>query len=87
MKKLILAAFIGALLSACTDNQKSKTFGGNQIVKLEKGQKFVNATWKESNLWVLTRSRHEGEPVESFTFREKSGFGLIEGKVTFEETK
>lgn len=83
----MLFAIIVASLSACTDNKKSKTFGGTQTVKLEKGQKFINATWKESNLWILTRGRHENEPVESFIFKEKSSFGLIEGKVVFEEQK
>ncbi len=86
MKSLIALA-AALLFMGCTDNAKSKQFGGTQTIKLEKGQKFVNATWKEANIWIVTRDRHEGEPVESFTFKEKSNFGLVEGKVVFEEQK
>ena len=85
--KTLIALAAALFFVGCTDNEKAKNFGGTQTVKLESGQKFVNATWKESSLWVLTRNRREDERVESFTFKEKSAFGLVEGKVVFEEQK
>ena len=59
--------------------------GGKATVRLPKGQKLVEATWKEVDLWYLTRDRREGEPIETFTFQESSSFGVIEGTVTFIE--
>lgn len=56
-------------------------------VNLPKGQKFVNATWKESELWYVTRTMRSNEVSETFTFQEKSSYGMIEGKVIFVESK
>lgn len=85
---LILAALT---LCSCTENSRSAHFGGNKTVNLPAGQKFVNATWKisESNtsLWYITRPMREGEPVETFIFKEDSSFGVFEGQVTFQESR
>jgi hypothetical protein len=72
-------------LTGCTENVRSRTFGGTMKVEIPDGNKFVNATWKEGNLWVLTKEVSEGEPRETYTFVEKSSFGMIEGKVIFVE--
>lgn len=74
-------------LSGCTDNTRAKTFGGKATVKLPPNTKLVNVTWKNSNMWYLTRPMREDEEAETLSFQEKSDFGLIEGKVVFEETK
>lgn len=71
----------------CTQNARTKAFGGSMTVELPKGTKLVNATWKESQMWYLTRPMHDGETAETFTFKEKSSFGMMEGTVTFKETK
>jgi hypothetical protein len=54
---------------------------------LEKGQKLVDVTWKESNLWYMTKPMSETDVAERYTFRENSNWGLVEGKVIFVETK
>ena len=88
MKNLILIACLALGVSACTDNNSAKNFGGTQTINLEKDRKLINVTWKEpSSLWILTRERHEDEPVDSYTFKEKSSLGLVEGKVILNETK
>jgi len=87
MKKItfILSALIIISLSSCTENQIARQYGGTTTVKLPKGQKLVNATWKEQNLWYLTRNMKEGEKPEQHYFKEESNFGVMEGTVIFQE--
>lgn len=79
---LVAITFVG-----CTDNVRAKAWGGNMTVTLPAGQKLVNATWKDAQLWYLTRDMKAGETPESYTFKEKSVWGQWEGSVTFVETK
>ena len=85
IKNLALAAII-LTIAGCTGNQKVKTFGGEQVLKLEKGKRLVNLTWKGDNLWILTR-QDSITPPSTYHFKEQSSFGLIEGEVTIIETK
>ena len=91
MKNKYLLALTTLLLlvgvSGCTENIRSKTFGGNMTIALPANQKLVNATWKESQLWYLYRPMHSNETAETYTFKEKSSFGMMEGVVTFQESK
>lgn len=80
----ILAAIL--LLSAsCTENSRAKSWGGSATVDLPKGTKIVGATWKDEDLWYLHRPAREGEKPETVTLSEQSSFGLVEGKVIFQE--
>jgi hypothetical protein len=65
----------------------AKNFGGDVIYTLPKGEKLVNVTWKEAELWYLTKPMTANDSPESYTFREKSGWGLVEGTVTLVESK
>jgi hypothetical protein len=69
------------LTSACTENKRAKSFGGSAKIELPQGKKLVNVTWKESNMWVLYRDRRSNEIVDTYTFTEKSTYGILEGKV------
>lgn len=82
MKKMLALALL--VLVGC-QNTCARTYGGTSTVKLEPGEKLVNATWKTANLWVLTRKAHPGEEPETHVFREYSNWGLVEGKVVFVE--
>lgn len=54
MKKL--SVFILSLIAiSCTQNNRAKNWGGQAEYTLPKGQKLINITWKETNLWYLTR--------------------------------
>ncbi len=88
MRKIKLLAALTVLLAfvaGCTENQMAKGFGGTAVVELPKGEKLVTATWKEAELWYLTRPAKAGEVPETLTFAEKSSYGMIEGKVIFKE--
>jgi len=93
MKKSIIAIlFIASmLLMSCTENARTRTFGGTQTVDLPKGQRLITATWKEtslwSSLWYLTEPMPEGYQPTPKTFQESSGYGMMEGKVIFYESR
>jgi hypothetical protein len=87
MKQLILSLIAAFVAVSCTENERAKNFGGTQTINLPSGQKLQNATWKDTQLWYLTRPMHQDESAETWTFQEKSGFGLVEGKVILKESK
>jgi hypothetical protein len=77
---LALTAFCG-----CTQQERAKAWGGTATTTLPPGEKLVVVTWKETNLWYLTRPMKEGEVPETYTFREDSSYGMVEGKVIIRE--
>jgi hypothetical protein len=86
MKKLLALSLL-VVLCGCTQNARTKSFGGTMSVQLDKGQKLVNVTWKEGNMWYLTRPMRDGETNETYIFKEKSSYGMMEGTVLFNEIK
>jgi hypothetical protein len=89
MKKSIIAIlFIASmLLMSCTENARTRTFGGTQTVDLPKGQRLITATWKEADIWYLTEPMPEGYQPTPKTFNSKTSFGIAEGKVIFYESR
>ncbi len=88
MKKLIFAiAILLITLTACTDNMKVKEWGGTAEMYLEKGQKLVVMTWKENNLWILTKPMTDTDVAETYKFYEKSSLGVMEGTYIIHEVK
>ena len=75
------------LLAGCTQQERAKTFGGTAKVAISPGQKLVTATWKDAEIWYLTRPMHPGEQAETYTFKESSTLGIMEGTVIITETK
>jgi hypothetical protein len=76
MKRFLLVVAVATLVSSCTDNVRARQFGGEETVQLEKDEMFINATWKENNLWLITK-----DSSGTYYVREKSSFGLMEGRV------
>jgi hypothetical protein len=92
MKLLLPLILASSLLLSCTENQRVKAFGGNMDVAVAPGHKFVTATWKtskegDSSLWYTTRPMREGESPETWKMQEQSNYGILEGSVTFKESK
>ena len=73
------------ILTGC--QYTAKHFGGDYTIELPAGKKLVNITWKDTELWYLTRDMKEGEEAETYTFQEDSTFDVMEGTVTIIETK
>ena len=62
----------------------TKSFGGTTKITLEPGEKLNMITWKDDDLWYLTRPMREGETAEVWTYEESSNLGF-EGKVIITE--
>jgi hypothetical protein len=77
MKKTILSFCIGLTLISCTDNQRARSFGGTEEVKLKTNEIVLNITWKGSEMWICTKDTLSNIVY----FREKSNWGVIEGTV------
>lgn len=80
MKHLaLILILIVSFVSGCTDNTRTRMFGGTMTVTLNENEVLVNATWKETQLWVLVKDT----TTNQITFREYSSFGMMEGEVVF----
>ena len=77
MKKLTLLSVTLLMLWSCTDNQRARSLGGTETINLEANEKFINITWKEENLWIIVQDTLTG----TYYAREKSSFGVMQGKV------
>lgn len=75
------------ILTSCTQNERAKYYGGTATVNLPKGQKLVTMTWKEDQIWYLTKPMKFTDSAETYTFQEESSFGIMEGTVILKETK
>jgi hypothetical protein len=80
---MIVVMFLAVV--GCTEQERAKNFGGSTIVELPEGKKLVMVTWKESEIWILTRDMREDDSVETYDFSEKSSWGILEGSVTIKE--
>ena len=81
MRKLTMVAITLLALVSCTENQRARSFGGTETVKLEPNEKFINITWKQDNLWLIVQDTVTG----NYYAREKSNFGVLQGKVVIEK--
>ncbi len=87
MKKFLILIICCIFVFSCTSNENARKFGGTETVILPVGQKFVNATWKEANLWYITRDVSPNEQCnQTYRFKESSSYGVWEGTVIFVET-
>lgn len=90
MKKLfILIAAIAVTLgiTSCTEQERTRTFGGTMEINLEPGEKLMMATWKESDLFYLTEPMEPDYQPKRKTFKESSSYGIMESKIVFVETR
>ncbi len=84
---LILLFTIIFCFSGCTDKTMAREWGGSTTLELPKGEKLIEITWKDANLWYLTRPMRDDEFPETYTFQEDSEFGIFEGTVTIIESR
>ena len=75
------------VLGSCTENSRVKNFGGEGIINLPQGRKLVKVTWKDTQLWYITRQMRPDDVVETYIFQEESSWGVIEGSYNIVESK
>lgn len=84
---VFLAFLIAVSVMSCTQNARTRMFGGKMTYNIPKGEKLVIVTWKDSDMWVLTRPMKPTDSVETYKFAESSNFGVFEGTLTLIETR
>lgn len=77
MKKLFVIAIAALSLASCTDNARTRHFGGTEEIELKPNEVVLNVTWKENEMWICTKDTVSGVTY----FREKSSWGVMEGTV------
>ena len=87
MKKLIFISIVAILFASCTKNEMAKNYGGTMTVNLPANTKLVNVTWKEDEIWYLTKPMNSADSAETYNFQEESSFGVWEGTVVLKELK
>jgi hypothetical protein len=90
MRKSVLAVMLilaGLFTMSCSDNRSAKQFGGKMTITLPENRKLVNVTYKQDNIWILSRPMKAEEQPETYKFFEKSSLGIFEGEITFVEVK
>ena len=88
MKKTILVFAVAMMaLVSCTENSRVKNFGGEGTINLPQGRKLVNVTWKETEIWYLTRPMDSSDVAQTYQFQEESSWGVMEGTYNIVETK
>jgi len=78
MKK-ILTLILLITLFGCTENERARNYGGTQTIILDKDIRLVNATWKGTDLWIITKK--DTSSPSTYYFKEKSTWGLQEGQI------
>lgn len=86
-KLFALALAVCTLAFACTPNEMARNYGGKENINLPCGQKLENVTWKELDIWYLTRPMLPFEEPTVHTFQEKSVWGKWEGTLTIYESR
>ena len=77
---LMIVVLIWVAFSSCTSNSRARNFGGTETVELKPGYRLVNVTWKQDDLWVLTKQDTSTKPTQ-YSFHEKSSYGMMEGEI------
>lgn len=86
--KFTCIAIVLMSLSACNPQQMARQYGGTVNVNVPKGEKVIEATWKDDgNLWYLTEPMEDDYTPVKKHFRESAGWGVLEGEVIFVESK
>jgi hypothetical protein len=76
MKKVLITLSLAAMIS-CTENSRARSWGGSETVTLKKNEVLVNLTWKNSDLWILSKDTLTNVKY----LREISSWGIIEGEI------
>jgi len=87
MKKLILIIVALICMCSCTEQIRTRQFGGKMEIRLPAGQELMEATWKDDDLFYLTRPMAPDYVPVTKTFQESSSWGVMESTVYFIESR
>lgn len=87
MKKFLLGTFLVLSIGLTGCQTAAKNFGGSMTIDLDPNQKLEEITWKDDDLWYLTKPMTSDDVAETHTFQQSKDFGVFEGTVTIIEHK
>ena len=88
MKKIIILLLtISIYLCSCTEQERTRVYGGKMTINLPAGQELMMVTWKDNDLFYLTRPMSPDYVPVTKTFTENSSFGIIQSTVYFKESR
>jgi hypothetical protein len=89
MKKLFLLLVTAATLSSisCTEQQRARHYGAHTEIQVNPGYKLLEVTWKDDDLWMFIEEMDSDYVPKTKIFKEESSFGIIEGSITFKESR
>lgn len=82
-----IIVFCFVFFRGCSEQSMTRSWGGEMDVFLEPNTKLMEVTWKEDNLWLLTKEMTEEDIAEDYKFQEKDALGMMEGCVNIHEVK
>lgn len=84
----ILFAVIAIIsFTSCTEQIRTRTFGGTMVIDVPQGYKVTSATWKETDLFYFMEPMEEGYTPTDKMFIESSSYGMLESKIIFKEKR
>lgn len=84
--KIILLLFVLISITGC-EQTVSRNFGGYTTINLKPGEKLIEATWKDDNIWYLIEPMDSDYIPKTKVFKESAVFGVFNGTVTFIESR
>jgi hypothetical protein len=85
--KLVLVIIVLAFMLTSCEQFFARRYGGQTTIELDKGQKLIEVTWKDDDLWYLVEPMKPNDTPRTLEFIERSNYGVLEGKVIFIESK
>ena len=68
------------IMSACAEEKKIEEtkYEGHEekVIRLPACTKLISISWKNDNLWYLTRPLHTGETPETYNLKKEIGFSV-----------
>ena len=86
MKKILFVIVCIFCLCSC-DQYVSRELGGNTTINLNPGERLIECTWKNADLWYLVEPMDSDYIPKTKVFKESSMCGVMNGQVTFIESK
>lgn len=84
--KVMLLLFVLVTITGC-EQTVSRNFGGSITITLKPGEKLIEATWKDDDIWYLTEPMDSDYIPKTKVFKESSVWGVLNGTVTFIESR
>lgn len=90
MRKIFVSLLVlltGIVITSCTEQVRTRRFGGSTTIVVPAGYKVTSATWKESDLFYFIEPMEEDYQPKQKKFIESSSYGILECEIIFNETK